>query len=382
METIMNKLVYFVAASTLFSTTAFAQHKALSTKHALRDSQMDSVTAGSSLVVGDGENNSFVNNTVRGNVTVGDGALNGATGVNLVNSSNSLVSNNVNLYTSQPTNQDSFADTKVNQINASVQTQKASSDAVFAEKDFGSEKLTFKATNIADDNANVNNINTDSVTLSGTAEGGAKGLNIVNSAGGAVSNNVNIVSATNVSSTPQLNQVNLSLMNSAPTGSSMALNDAEVFNKTKGSVTVGDGALEGATGLNLVNSSNSLVSDNVNIYSSKLANPDSSTGQSVNQINASVQTQKVSDNATNHDIVFNEFRDFDKATNIALSDAAVVNKDVYNVALSGTAEADVSAVNIVNAAGGIVNNNVNLAIASNASNTPRLNQVNLSVQRH
>ncbi|HTF68578.1 MAG TPA: hypothetical protein VK638_38460, partial [Edaphobacter sp.] len=51
--------------------------------------------------------------------------------------------------------------------------------------------------------------NNDSVALAGTAEQNATALNIVNSAGGMVSNGVNIAHSANMNAIPTLNQVNV-----------------------------------------------------------------------------------------------------------------------------------------------------------------------------
>jgi hypothetical protein len=58
------------------------------------------------------------------------------------------------------------------------------------------------------DGSTVTTTNTYSVTLAGTAEQNAKGINLVNAAGSMVANGVNIARTTNMNSTPTLTQVN------------------------------------------------------------------------------------------------------------------------------------------------------------------------------
>jgi hypothetical protein len=64
------------------------------------------------------------------------------------------------------------------------------------------------ATNIAVDGSTVNSTTNYAVTLADAAEANAKALNIVNAAGGMVSNGVNTAHRTNLGANPTLNQVN------------------------------------------------------------------------------------------------------------------------------------------------------------------------------
>ena len=53
-----------------------------------------------------------------------------------------------------------------------------------------------------------------------------------------------------------------------------------------------------------------------------------------------------------------------------------------SVVLAGSAEQNASAINLVNAAGSMVSNGVNIARTTNMNSTPTLNQVNTISQRH
>jgi len=64
------------------------------------------------------------------------------------------------------------------------------------------------ATNIAVDNSSVSTNNTYSVTLAGSVEANASGLNIVNAAGGLVAGGVNVARSTMGSAIPTLTQSN------------------------------------------------------------------------------------------------------------------------------------------------------------------------------
>src|SRR5258707_2248454 len=106
----MNKLVCtLVTASALVSGSAFGQGKTKpatdkQSKQALRDSQMDGVTAGS---VGGSiaANNSTVTTNDNGAVNLSWSALRGASGITIANSTNSSVGNGVNVFATRLTTQ-------------------------------------------------------------------------------------------------------------------------------------------------------------------------------------------------------------------------------------------------------------------------------------
>jgi len=69
------------------------------------------------------------------------------------------------------------------------------------------------------------------------------------------------------------------------------------------------------------------------------------------------------------------------AQNIAVDGSTVTSNNTYSVSLAGTAEQNASALNLVNAAGGLVSNGVNVARTSNMNTTPTLTQTN-SITQH
>jgi hypothetical protein len=93
----MNKLVCTLVTAGVLVSSAFAQNK--TTKQSLPDSQMDGVTAGSAIAVA----NAAVTSSDTGSVNLSGAALSGASAVNIVNSSDSLVANGVNVYDSSLT---------------------------------------------------------------------------------------------------------------------------------------------------------------------------------------------------------------------------------------------------------------------------------------
>src|SRR6202000_72400 len=97
----MNKIICtLVTASVLVSGAAYGQSKAKTThdKQPLRDSQMDKVTAAGEENSAIAANNSTVTENNTGAVNLSGTALEGASGVNIVNSTDALVGNGVNVY--------------------------------------------------------------------------------------------------------------------------------------------------------------------------------------------------------------------------------------------------------------------------------------------
>jgi hypothetical protein len=70
------------------------------------------------------------------------------------------------------------------------------------------------------------------------------------------------------------------------------------------------------------------------------------------------------------------------AQNIAVDGSTVMATNTSSVDLSGSALQNASAINLVNAAGSMVANGVNIARTSNMNSTPTLTQVNSITQMH
>jgi hypothetical protein len=384
----MNKLVCtLVTASVLVSGSAFGQSKNTAasdkpSKQSLLDNQMDGVTAGSALAVGD----AAVTSNDAASVKLGGGALSGAAGINIVNSSNSLDANGVNVYDSSiQGRQGSGAGSNVNQQNSISQTEGTNAKIAVEASDLQDEifaaEAAAKATNIAADSAKATTNTNDSVDLTGNAEQAAKGLNIVNSAGGLVANGLNIAHSSNVGAVPTLTQTNDLTQKdlAAGSGSGIAIDSAAVATTNTGAVNLSGGALSDAAGINIVNSTDSAVANGVNVYDSSLTNQASNSGSSVTQNNTIDQNEKT--NATVQvaaaiaplDL---QFAATAQATNIAADSAKINNNSNYSVDLAGTAEQNATALNLVNSAGSIVSNGINIAHSTNIGSIPTLNQVN------
>lgn len=376
----MNKLVCtLVTASVLVSGSAFAQDKSASGKQSLRDNQMDGVTAGSAVAI----DNASVTSNDAGSVNLSGGALSGAAGVNIVSSSNSLVANGVNVYDNSLANQDVSNGSTIGQKNTLSQSQGTNASVQVAATDVDGALLAeaqAAATNIAAYGAKVTTSGNYSVDLSGTAEQKATAVNIVNSAGGIVANGVNVAHSSNVNAMPILNQVNNISQTDLTEGSSIAVDNAAVTTSNTGAVNLSGSALSGAAGVNIVNSTDSAVANGVNVYDSSLTNQAANSGSTVTQTNTLNQNEKTNANVqlaaalpAPIDLAVTAQA---TATNIAVDSAKTSTSTNYSVDLAGTAEQNATALNIVNSAGGMVSNGLNIAHSVNMNAIPALNQVN------
>lgn len=68
--------------------------------------------------------------------------------------------------------------------------------------------------------------------------------------------------------------------------------------------------------------------------------------------------------------------------NIVVDGSSLTMTKNYSVTLAGSAEQNATGINLVNAAGSMVSNGVNVARTTNMNSTPTLNQVNSVTQRH
>jgi len=197
----MNKVVYSLVTASLLvaGSAAFGQQ----TKQSLRDNQMDSVTAGSAIAF----DRASVTSQDSGSVSLSGSALSDASGVNIVSESNSLVANGVNIAdTDSQTGREPNG--KLIQVNDTQQTEADNAKIALTIASPNGVAAKVMATNIAAGHAHVNTTNDYSVDLAGSAEEDANAVNIVNAAGGMVSNGVNIAHTSNVSVLPTLTQVN------------------------------------------------------------------------------------------------------------------------------------------------------------------------------
>lgn len=182
-----------------------------------------------------------------------------------------------------------------------------------------------------------------------------------------------------------------SQMDGLTAGSAIAVDAANITSNDSAAVNLSGSALSGASAVNIVNSSNSLVANGVNVYDSSLSTQDSTSGAAVNQMNTTKQAEGVNANVNvptfSADNIGSDgsettltFTAAATATNIAAAGSSVSTTSNYSVELAGSAEQNASALNILNAAGGLVSNGINIAHSSNINAIPTLNQVNVISQ--
>jgi len=117
----VNKIICtLVTASVLVGGYAYGQNKPKTQdkqgKQALRDSQMDNLTAAGDPSIA--ANNSTVTSSSTGAVSLAGSTLSSASGINIVSSADAAVANGVNVYDSSLTTDASTKGADVNQVNA------------------------------------------------------------------------------------------------------------------------------------------------------------------------------------------------------------------------------------------------------------------------
>jgi len=153
----MNKIICtLVTASVLVSGAAYGQSKAKTThdKQPLRDSQMDKVTAAGEENSSIAANNSTVTENNTGAVNLSGTALEGASGVNIVNSTDALVGNGVNVY-----DNGSASGTKVTQRNSIDQDSSSSATLSGYTRGQNSQTTINASSNKSNNNTSSSSIN-------------------------------------------------------------------------------------------------------------------------------------------------------------------------------------------------------------------------------
>ena len=178
-------------------------------------------------------------------------------------------------------------------------------------------------------------------------------------------------------------------------GSAIADGESNASDSREFEVELSGSALNGASAVNIVNAANSTVANGVNVWSAASHDDSSKMDTSskegnggtaiVLQTNTITQTgvpcdcgtpgAAVATTATKDEVE----TDIASANAIALDGSTASNKVEESIELSGSAEANAKAVNIVNAAGSLVANGVNVA-SSDHLGLVTLNQVNVITQ--
>lgn len=182
-------------------------------------------------------------------------------------------------------------------------------------------------------------------------------------------------------------------------GSAIANGESTATDSRSFEVDLSGSSLNGASAINIVNAADSTVANGVNVWSgdqggqqdqSAVTNTSSEGKKStanatVLQANTIGQNGVPCDCGTSGTVIAatatNDEIETDEATGnaIALDGSTATNKVDESVELSGSAEANAHAINIVNAAGSMVANGVNVASSMNLSSVT-LTQTNVITQ--
>lgn len=152
-------------------------------------------------------------------------------------------------------------------------------------------------------------------------------------------------------------------------GSAIADGESSASDSRDFQVELSGSALNGASGVNIVSAADSTVADGVNTWSG-----DHLFNAVVAQANAIAQKGIPNDGSSDGAVVAatttptETEADVAAGTAIALDDSTATSKTEMSVELSGSAQANAKAVNIVNAAGSLVANGVNIASSTNLNN--------------
>lgn len=151
-------------------------------------------------------------------------------------------------------------------------------------------------------------------------------------------------------------------------GSAIADGESTATDNRDFQVELGGSSLSGASGVNIVNAANSTVGNAVNIWSG-----DHLANVVFAQSNIITQNKIPCDCSPGEIMAFTATAaereaDAASANAIALDGSRATSKTDESVELEGSSESNAKAVNIVNAAGSLVANGVNVASTSTAGN--------------
>lgn len=188
-------------------------------------------------------------------------------------------------------------------------------------------------------------------------------------------------------------------MDQISAGSAIANGESTATDSRNFEVDLGGTSLSGGSAINIVNAANSTVANGVNVWTGDQTNQgdqkdhapvtasqEGNSRSSVLQTNTITQAGVPCDCGTAGKVAAATATrggeiEIDLATGnaIALDGSTATNKLDESVELSGSAESNAHAINIVNAVGSIVGNGVNVASSMNLSSVS-LNQVNVITQ--
>ena len=346
----------------------------------LADHQLDRITAGDSdagsssqdlggAIVAAGSQATIKNS---GGVTLEDAAQNGAQALNLVNASQSRVANGVNVWDGQlqtPTGTTTFTVNQNNQVfqqgfatyadlsgyartDSNVWTSGSSSES---SKSASSDSFTNNS--MVDTKQSINSSGSLSTGNTASAPGGSTALQVGQGISGTGKLNIGVdAGSVNVGISAGINVTGdvTNLFGSAGGSATATFNAGAQFVLPKLNLSFDGGIcyveMGSCSAVGSRNSSSTLESNKQETYSQTVLAPISI--------------------------------DDAKAQYIVVDGSQLTAENDYTVLMNGTSEANAKALNLVNAAGSLITNAVNVARTPTVGPTINLNQTNLIVQQH
>ena len=378
----MRNRVFYVALAVLLSSagTAYAQeHGKAKRPHRLADSQLDRITAGDSDAGSSGQDlggaivaaGSEATITNSGAVTLEDSTQKGAQALNLVNSSQSRVANGVNVWDGRLDTQNGATTLNVNQDNKVFQQGFATYASLSKYKRTDSNVSTSYTSSESSKSASSDSFTNDSMVDTSQSIG-SNGSSTSGDGSSPVSG-VNIKAGQGIAGTGKLDiSVDAGSVNvGVSAGANVSAERDGTFATLKGSASANFGAnLQwNLPKLNL-SFDGGICYVELGTCSAKGSRDSTSSSESSKE---ETYSQTVLAPVSIHDA---------KAEYIVVDGSNLTAKTDYTVFLSGTSQADAKALNLVNAAGSLITNAVNVARTPTVGPVINLNQTNLIVQHH
>jgi hypothetical protein len=384
----MRNRVFYVALVVLLScgSTAFAQEHGKTKKpHRLADRQLDRITAGDSDAGSSGQDlggaivaaGSEATITGSGAVTLEDSTQKGAQALNLVNSSQSRVANGVNVWDGRLDTQNGATTLNVNQDNKVFQQGFATYASLSKYQRTDSNVWTSRTSSESSKSASSDSFTNDSMVdtkQSITSSGGNSSVGNLSSP----SQGLNVQAGQGISGTGKLDihvdagSIGVGISGNASATTQSAIDVGGVFNGTT-TDTVSAG-FKADLNWNLpkldLSFDGGICYVELGSCSAKGSRDSSSSSESNTQetYSQAVLAPVSIDNA--------------KAEYIVVDGSTLTAKTDYTVFLNGNSQADAKALNLVNAAGSLITNAVNVARTPTVGPVINLNQTNLIVQQH
>jgi hypothetical protein len=384
----MRNRVFYLALVVLLScgSTAFAQEHGKTKKpHRLADRQLDRITAGDSgagsssedlggAIVAAGSQATITNS---GAVTLEDSTQKGAQALNLVNSSQSRVANGVNVWDGRLDTQNGATTLNVNQDNKVFQQGFATYASLSEYKRTDSNVWTSHTSAETSKSSSSDSFTNDSMVDTKQSVSSSGGSSNGNDSA-SPSPGLNIQAGQGISGTGKLNihvdagSIGVGISGNASATIEHATDIAGVVGgKTTTTLSAGFNA-----NLNWNLPKLDLSFDGGICYvelgscSAKGSRDSSSSSESNKQ---ETYSQAVLAPVSIDDA---------KAEYIVVDGSTLTAKTDYTVFLNGNSQADAKALNLVNAAGSLITNAVNVARTPTVGPVINLNQTNLIVQHH